>query len=101
MSDARSLQAEQWQKLYWTARWKRLRSRQLSAKPLCTMCQAAGKLTPATVADHIKDHKGDVALFFDPANLQSLCATHHNSTKQRIEGGRKLSAIGADGWPIA
>lgn len=43
-----------------------------------------GKVTAATVADHITPHKGDYELFWH-GPLQSLCAFHHNKTKQRIE----------------
>ena len=37
------------------------------------------------VLDHIIPHRGDYPLWKDPDNLQSLCATHHNGTKQREE----------------
>jgi hypothetical protein len=48
------------------------------------MCLTQGKVTAATVADHITPHKGDYELFWH-GPLQSLCAFHHNKTKQRIE----------------
>lgn len=57
-------------------------------------------MTVATVADHIKPHKGDEVLFFDLNNLQSLCKPCHDSDKQREENGRPLVAVGVDGWPI-
>lgn len=47
-----------------------------------------GYATEATVIDHIVPHKGDPELFFDPDNLQSLCKSHHDSTKQREELGQ-------------
>ncbi|WP_312009777.1 HNH endonuclease [Bradyrhizobium australafricanum] len=53
---------------------------------------------PAKVADHIKPHRGNAELFFDPNNLQSLCAACHDSTKQRIELGQV--GFGSDGWPL-
>ena len=53
----------------------------------------------ATVVDHIVPHKGDEARFHDLNNLQSLCATCHNSVKQRIELGQEVVTFGADGWP--
>lgn len=38
------------------------------------------------VADHITPHRGDPALFWDPANLQTLRASPcHNQVKQRQE----------------
>lgn len=63
------------------------------------MCQAQGKLTPATVVDHIKPHKGDSALFWDTGNWQGLCTHHHNSTKQAIEKG-KGQGCASDGTPL-
>jgi 5-methylcytosine-specific restriction protein A len=83
---------------YGTARWQKLRARQLYAEPLCAMCQP--RLTPATVCDHITPHKGDEQAFWS-GPFQSLCATHHNSDKQRIEaGGKPRPVIGNDGWPV-
>lgn len=35
--------------------------------------------------DHIVPHRGDPQKFFDPDNLQTLCASCHNSIKQKME----------------
>jgi 5-methylcytosine-specific restriction endonuclease McrA len=86
-------------RLYSTARWKRLRERQLAIEPLCQFCLEGEVIEVATVADHITPHKGDEVLFFDPDNLQSLCKPCHDSTKQRIELGQDVVTFGADGWP--
>lgn len=87
-------------RLYGTSRWQRMRLRHLKANPLCVFCLAENIVTPAKVADHIRPHKGDEALFWDEANLQSLCTRHHNSTKQSLEkGGKPRVRIAADGWP--
>jgi hypothetical protein len=48
------------------------------------MCEKAGRLTPATVADHIERHNGDYDRFWH-GRLQSLCASCHSSEKQRQE----------------
>lgn len=66
------------------------------------MCWKDGKrVTPANVVDHVKAHKGDETLFFDPSNLQSLCKPHHDSDKQMLEkSGRVRVRIGLDGYPI-
>lgn len=45
--------------------------------------EAEGRLVPATVADHIEPHHGDLVKFRGP--LQSLCATCHSSRKQQLE----------------
>lgn len=85
---------------YKTARWQKLRARQLAAHPLCCMCCDERKVVAATVCDHVKPHRGDEALFWS-GPFQSLCANHHNSAKQRIEkGGRARPIIGVDGWPV-
>lgn len=62
------------------------------------MCQAEGRVTAASVADHVEQHRGDPVRFWQGA-LQSLCAPHHDSTKQREERGL-VQAVGEDGWPL-
>jgi 5-methylcytosine-specific restriction enzyme A len=94
-------ETQPWFRWYSTARWQRMRAAQLAKEPLCEFCQKAGHVTLATVADHVEAHRGDPALFWNPANLQSLCQSHHSSDKQRIErGGKPKPVIGIDGWPI-
>lgn len=52
----------------YSSRWQKARKRFLARYPLCAECQQAGKLTPATVVDHIKPHRGDKVLFWDENN---------------------------------
>lgn len=59
----------------WT---KDLRPAQLMRQPFCCSCQAVGIRRRATVVDHIVPHRGDWAMFIDPANHQSLCKNHHD-----------------------
>jgi len=40
-------------------------------------CREKGKLTPATVVDHIVPHRGDPILFWDEKNWQPLCKDCH------------------------
>lgn len=89
-----------WHSLYQTAAWARLRHAQLSAHPLCIMCLVTEDVTEAKVVDHVKAHKGDLSLFYDANNLQSLCKPCHDKHKQRMERGGKAFAIGVDGYPI-
>lgn len=64
------------------------------------MCSALGVIEAAAVVDHIRQHKGDMALFWDGSNLQSLCKRHHDSDVQSVEKGGKIrQQIGLDGWP--
>jgi hypothetical protein len=100
--NGRSAAAMQYRLWYRTREWARLRADQLAREPWCEFCLAMERRTPATVADHRRPHRGDARLFFDSGNLQSLCATHHDSTKARAErGGRVTIAVGRDGWPKA
>lgn len=80
--------------------WQRARLRYLKEKPFCAYCEKQGRITVATVVDHITPHKGDKNLFWDPENWQPLCATHHSAAKQREEHAGAPREIGADGWPI-
>lgn len=89
-----------WHHLYQTAAWKRLRERQLTHQPLCEFCLVTEDVTAAEVVDHKKPHKGDIDLFHDATNLQSLCAHHHNSAKKMMERGKRVVVYGADGYPI-
>lgn len=95
----RSDEAKQWRKLYNSGRWKRLRDYQLQTEPLCRFCLQQEIVEAANVCDHVVPHKGDVGLFFDCTNLQSLCFACHDSTKQRIELGQTIVSFGIDGWP--
>lgn len=76
--------AQPWRAWYKTARWQRLRVGQLTAEPLCRRCIAQGMVEPATVCDHVEPHKGDEAKFWS-GPFQSLCASCHNSAKQKAE----------------
>lgn len=84
----------------YTHAWEKARARFLHLHPTCSMCAAAGRLTPATVVDHVVPHKGDPAKFWSEDNWQSLCKLHHDSTKRRVEMGRAAPAVGADGYPL-
>jgi 5-methylcytosine-specific restriction protein A len=96
----RSDAANAYRHLYKTAAWQWLRKQHLEAHPLCAMCEKIGHVTAAEVVDHIKPHKGDRILFFDPANLSSLCKWHHDSVKQAEEKRGYSNEIGLDGRPV-
>lgn len=59
-------------------RWKSARRAYLRRNALCAECRRAGKLTPATVVDHIMPHRGDMQLFWDKKNWQPLCKDCHD-----------------------
>lgn len=60
------------------SRWKQARKAYLRQHPLCAECRRAGKLTPATVVDHIIPHRGEAQLFWDKSNWQPLCKDCHD-----------------------
>ena len=61
-----------------------MRATHLEAYPWCVDCLSSEEEVKATQVDHIKPHHGDHDLFFDDANLQSMCKPHH-SKKTRNE----------------
>lgn len=86
-----------WYKL---GRWQKLRAQQLAAEPLCRYCKERGLTTPATIANHRTPHKGDAALFWDAANLESTCKLCHDSTVQSAEKLGFRKGCDASGRPI-
>ena len=63
--------------------WSRVRHVYLIEHPLCRYCERIGRLTPANVVDHIRPHRGNADLFWNPDNWQPLCQPCHDSIKQR------------------
>ena len=76
-----------------------MRIHHLQKEPLCRYCTAAGDVVEATVVDHVIPHRWDVELFWH-GELQSLCTTHHNGSKQAEEHGGRSLQVGMDGYPI-
>jgi hypothetical protein len=79
-----------WENFYKTARWQRLRKRQLEAEPLCQFCLERGIVTAANVVDHVVPHKGDWTAFVT-GELQNLCEPCHKS----LNGKSSCAAIAA------
>lgn len=82
--DARRKKDQRWRAWYKLAVWLERRADQLRREPLCRMCRKKGRITAATIADHVIPHKGDWVLFI-AGELQSLCTNCHNSEKQSEE----------------
>lgn len=75
-----------WQRWYNTARWRRLRLAALERDTFtCRICQRFDGDTSQLVADHIRPHRGDERLFWDDANIQTLCKPCHDQVKQKEE----------------
>jgi 5-methylcytosine-specific restriction protein A len=74
-------------RLYTAAGWRSARAAFLSEHPLCSQCDASGRVTAATVVDHIKPHKGDLGLFWQRSNWQPLCGPCHSRKTAGGDGG--------------
>ena len=68
-------------------KWQKASKAYLAAHPLCVHCKERDVVTPATVVDHIIPHRGDMTLFWDRSNWQSLCKTHHDIKTATEDGG--------------
>lgn len=90
--DHRRDREQPWRAWYKTARWQATAKHQLTMEPLCAICFAAGRVTPATVCDHIEPHRGDPVKFWN-GPFQSLCDQApwrcHSSVKQMEERGSR------------
>lgn len=74
-------QSSEWHELYNSARWRKARQEFLNAFPFCVVCGE-----PAKVVDHIRPHRGNIELFYNPDNWQPLCITHHNAKTLQENG---------------
>jgi 5-methylcytosine-specific restriction protein A len=79
-----------WRAWYRTARWQKLRHQVFVRDAY--KCQRTGVLAigkyPAPnspVANHIRPHKGDPALFWDPDNIETITKAVHDSIVQAEE----------------
>lgn len=88
----------------YNARWQKARATWLRAHPLCAACETAGRVTAATVVDHIVPHKGDSALFWDTCNWQPLCKRCHDRKTSTEDGGFGRAGVvkgcDANGMPL-
>ena len=69
--------------LYNNSRWRKLRMMVLLRDPICKDCGRA----PSTVADHVKDHRGNEKLFWDFNNLAGKCKPCHDKKTGSMHGG--------------
>ena len=82
------------------AEWKKHRDQFLLEHPLCVECRRKGYVMPATVVDHIIPHKGDKDLFWNKANWQPLCETHHNVKTASEDRGAWMPVVNKQDDPI-
>jgi len=95
----------------YTRRWKKYRAGWLRKHPLCgdrltgrsaehSSCARAGRAVAGTDVDHIIPHRGDMGLFWDPENHQSLCGTCHDSIKSQLERSGRVQGCDEHGLPL-
>jgi len=72
------------------ARWRAYRRRYLGKNPLCVLHLAKGEVVAAAVVDHVKAHKGDPELFWDPANHRAVCKPCHDARVDEGDFGRAV-----------
>lgn len=85
--------------LYNNKLWRQIRRELLRDEPLCRRCKSLGRVTLATVADHIEPHKGDEVKFWT-GELQPLCKACHDGWKAKLENRGRDTSVGPDGWPL-
>lgn len=79
------------------SRWQKSSRGFLAKHPLCAPCQRKGRVTLATLVDHVRPHRGDKVLFWDRANWEPSCTPCHSSDKQREERREAAAAQGEGG----
>jgi len=84
----------------YNAKWARMSKAYRRLHPLCVYCLQVGRTTAAEVVDHIEPHNGNVELFWDQSNWQSLCKECHDSVKAKEEARGYAVGCGADGLPV-
>lgn len=65
--------------------WLRLSRMCLAEEPLCRYCAEEGRVSVATVSDHIIPIQVRPDLRLERENVQSLCTACHSGRKQREE----------------
>jgi len=64
-------------------RWRRARASFLASHPLCVECEAEGRVTAATVVDHVVSIRVAPHRRLDPTNLRAMCKPHHDARTMR------------------
>ncbi|WP_407873221.1 HNH endonuclease signature motif containing protein [Paenibacillus melissococcoides] len=85
---SQAMPSRSYAKLY-GRRWRKYREQYLALHPLCVCDECKGKEVPlaADVVDHIKPHKGNYNLFWDPENHQPMNKRCHDRKTAKEDGG--------------
>jgi len=107
MEEWRAPEAAAYRKLYGGKQWRALREQALLRDLFkcqhkgCGAMLKRGRNSPqSAVVHHLTAHKGNLDLFYDIDNLQSVCWACHSGDIQSIEHRGFDVTIGEDGWPI-
>jgi 5-methylcytosine-specific restriction protein A len=95
---ANPAQSLPWRSWYGLLVWKKRQRHQLREHPLCAVCLRAGRVAPATIADHNPPHRGNWN-DFRLGPLQSLCRDCHQG-KWATDARGYSCAIADDGLPV-
>lgn len=68
-------------------RWQAARAGWLREHPLCAEHERQGLIAAGNEVDHIIPHRGDMTLFWQRSNWQTLCKACHSSKTAREDGG--------------
>ena len=82
-----------------SARWQRLRLRQLKLHPLCECCRKKGLTVLADEVHHILPCHDNPVLQVAMSNLESLCRPCH-APLQAADNRGFSRAIDSDGYPV-
>ena len=87
-------------RLYDSVQWRKVAKRFLSANPLCAICREIGRDTAATTVHHKIKHEGNVELFWDEDNFESVCASCHSGIVRVVEHHGFSQACDINGLPL-
>ena len=73
--------------MYQTKQWKKLRQIQLSLYPMCAGCLMEGRYISANTVDHLFPWSQIGVTAFTYNQFQSLCSTHHAEKTQLEQRG--------------
>ncbi len=101
-ADTPPTRATEYKHLY-NYRWQQQRKAFLTQHPLCEcdQCQAGKvRVLVANVVDHKVPHKGDLTLFWDPANWQAMNKVCHDRYKALLERSGRVAGADVNGTPL-
>ncbi len=70
--------------------WDKARAVFISYQPLCAECKRNGLVVAGYAVDHIIPHRGDMEIFWDQDNWQTLCRSCHarkSASERKATGG--------------